>query len=44
MGKAFDCVNRELLLNKLLQFNIDGKIYFAIKVLYSDIKTIEGGL
>ena len=36
MAKAFDCVNRELLLNKLLQFNIDGKIYFAIKALYSD--------
>ena len=36
MVKAFDCVNRELLLNKFLQYNIDGKIYFTIKALYSD--------
>ena len=36
MAKAFDNVNRNLLLHKLLNHNIDGKLYFAIKALYSN--------
>ena len=35
MVKPFDCANRELLLNKLIKYNIGGKIYCAIKALYS---------
>ena len=34
MTKAFDSVNRDLLFHKLLLYNIDGKMYFAIKTLY----------
>ena len=30
MAKAFDSVNRYLLFHKLLSYNIDGKMYFAI--------------
>ena len=33
--KAFDCINRNYLFSKILNNNIDGKIYFAIKSLYS---------
>ena len=36
MEKAFDWVNRTLLLFRLLEYNIDGKIYNAIKSLYTD--------
>ena len=35
-SKAFDCVNRELLLYKLLHMGIEGKIYFALKSLYEN--------
>ena len=34
--KAFDSVDRNLLLYKLLDYNINGNIYFAIKKLYSE--------
>ena len=34
MEKAFDWVDRELLMYKLLSMNIDGQFYFAIKSLY----------
>ena len=34
--KAFDSVDRNLLLFKLLDYNINGNIYFAIKKLYSE--------
>ena len=34
-SKAFDCVNRDVLLHKLLNTGIDGKMYFTIKSLYS---------
>ena len=34
MAKAFDSVNRDLLFHNLLLYNIDGKMYFAIKALY----------
>ena len=34
MSKAFDSVNRKLLFYKLLNYNIEGKIYNAIKALY----------
>ena len=34
--KAFDSVDRNLLLSKLLDYNINGNIYFAIKKLYSE--------
>ena len=32
---AFYSVNRELLFDKLLHYNIEGKVYFAIKALHS---------
>ena len=32
--KAFDFINRDLLWYKLLQNNVDGHMYNAIKVLY----------
>ena len=38
MEKAFDCLKRPFLYFKLLELNIDGKIYNAIKTLYSDNK------
>ena len=34
--KAFDSVDRNLLLFKLLDYNINGNIYFAIKKLYNE--------
>ena len=33
--KAFDCINRELLLYRLLLHGIDGKMYNTIKAMYS---------
>ena len=36
MEKAFDWVNRKLLFYRLLEFNIDGKLYNAIKTLYTN--------
>lgn len=39
LRKAFDFVNRDLLLYKLLKYNIDGNMYFAIKQLYSNTKS-----
>ena len=36
MEKAFDRIKRSLLLFRLLEFNIDGKIYKAIKALYTN--------
>ena len=35
MQKAFDWVDRNLLMYKMLMHNIDGKVYHAIKALYS---------
>ena len=35
MQKAFDWVDRKMLLYKLLQCNIDGRVYRAVKALYS---------
>ena len=34
--KAFDSINRDLLFYRLLSYNIDGKIFKAIKSLYKD--------
>ena len=34
MQKAFDWVGREMLLYKLLQCNIDGRVYRAVKALH----------
>ena len=34
MEKAFDCIIRDMLLYKLLQYDIVGRMYFAIKSLY----------
>ena len=36
MLRAFDNVNRDMLLHKLLCYNINGRIYFAIKSLYTN--------
>jgi len=35
MMKAFDWVDRDLMLYKLLYYNIDGKVYNAIRAMYS---------
>ena len=40
MTKAFDSINRNLLLYKVLRYNIEGKMYVAIKALYT--KTSAG--
>ena len=37
--KAFDCINREFLLYKLLLYNIDGKLFKAINGLYNDSRS-----
>ena len=34
LQKAFDCVNRDFLMYKLLNTGINGKIYFAVKNIY----------
>ena len=36
LEKAFYWVDRDLLLYALLNFNIDGKVYFAIKAMYTN--------
>ena len=36
MSKAFDCVNRNLLFNKLLKKKIYGKFYLVVKALYTN--------
>ena len=38
MEKAFDRVNRDLLLLRLLEYGIDGKLYNSIKKMYDDNK------
>ena len=35
LKKAFDCINRDFMLKKVSDLGIDGKMYFAIKSLYS---------
>ena len=35
LEKAFDWVDRDLLLYTLLNYNIDGKLYYAIKAMYT---------
>ena len=40
LEKAFDWITRSLLFFKLLEFNIDGKIYRAIKALYTNNKVM----
>ncbi len=35
MQKAFDWVDRDMLFYKLLEYNLDGKIYSSIKALYN---------
>ena len=35
LQKAFDWVDRDLLFYKLLQYNIDGNMYKAVRALYS---------
>ena len=47
LQKAFDCVNRDLLLNKILANGIDSKVFLAIKSLYSYTEVcvkLPGGL
>ena len=40
--KAFDSINRDLLFYRLLSYNIDGKIFKAIKSLYKDtVSTVK---
>jgi hypothetical protein len=36
LRKAFDLVNRAIMLHKLREIGVSGKFYFAIKALYSD--------
>ena len=36
MEKCFDRIDRDLLLYKLLEFNIDGKLYWCIKSFYGN--------
>ena len=38
MEKCFDSINRNLLLYRLLEFNIDGNLYFCIKSMYEENK------
>ena len=33
-SKAFDCLDRQMLMHKLLQAGVKGSFYFAIKALY----------
>ena len=40
-SKAFDCVNRDMLLYKLQANGIDGKMYFIIKAMYSKTLSCE---
>ena len=35
LQKAFDCVNRDFLMHKLLNAGINGKMYFAVQNIYS---------
>ena len=47
LQKAFDCVNRDFLLNKILANGIDSKVFLAIKSLYSYTEAcvkLPGGL
>ena len=47
LQKAFDCVNRDLLLNKILANGTDSKVFLAIKSLYSYTEAcvkLPGGL
>ena len=39
LQKAFDWVNRDLMLYKVNNLGIDGKMYFAVKSLYNDTKS-----
>jgi hypothetical protein len=36
LRKAFDLVNRDIMLHKIREIGVGGKFYFAIKALYSD--------
>ena len=38
-SKAFDLVDRDLLLLKLLRDNVDGKMYWALKSIYQDTRS-----
>ena len=38
MEKTFDRMNRDLLLLRLLEYGIDGKLYNSIKNMYDDNK------
>ena len=37
LEKAFDWINRDILMYKLLNYNIDGNMYFAIKAMLNQI-------
>ncbi len=39
LEKAFDWIDRDMLFYRLLQYNIDGKMYKAVKSLYNDCYT-----
>ena len=47
LQKAFDCVNRDFLMNKILDYGVDGKVFSAIKSLYINTEAcvkLPGGL
>ena len=37
--KAFDCIDRDMLLYKLQMYGIDGPMYFMIKTMYSNTES-----
>ena len=38
--KAFDCIDRDMLMYKLISYNVDGKFYKAIRAMYNNTRAI----
>ena len=41
--KAFDWIDRDMLMYKLISYNVDGKFYKAIRAIYNNTRTIVKG-